>query len=102
MLPLRGVSGTTHLLNAQRRPIEVPGADIHHRNETLQRPSDPWLLAHAARGAGPFMLSLRAGVTLPLGRTEEDPFELGRRRAAGLPVGRLDRLDARAPVASNA
>jgi hypothetical protein len=82
LLPLRLVSGTIEFLDATRRPLELPGGSIHHRDETLVHAADPWLLAHAARAAGPFTVALRGGVTLPLGRTEENPFALGRQ---GLP-----------------
>jgi hypothetical protein len=66
----------------QRRPLDWPQGDIHHRNETLNGPGDPWLLLHGARNAGPWTLSARAGASLPLGRTEPNPFALGRQ---GLP-----------------
>ncbi|HET8647853.1 MAG TPA: hypothetical protein VFO85_20310, partial [Vicinamibacteria bacterium] len=66
----------------QRRPLRWPQGDIHHRNETLVGAGDPWLLLHGARNAGGWTLSARAGATLPLGRTEPNPFERGRR---GLP-----------------
>jgi hypothetical protein len=64
------------------RPIEVPGGDIHHRNETLTGPGDPWLTAVLGRSVGRWSAAVRAGVTVPLGKTEENPFALGRR---GLP-----------------
>ena len=62
--------------------IDLPGGDIHHRDETLSGPGDPWLLAVHGRSFGPWSAALRAGVTIPLGRTEENPFALGRQ---GLP-----------------
>jgi hypothetical protein len=52
--------------------------NIHHRNETLYGFGDPWLSARAAFAIGSIGLSAKAGITLPLGRTEEDPFALGR------------------------
>ena len=79
MLPLRASSGTIHFQDAERRPLELADGSIHHRNETLLGPSDPWLLGHAARSKGAFTFALRAGVAVPLGRTEANPFELGRR-----------------------
>jgi hypothetical protein len=66
----------------QRRPLVWPQGDIHHRNETLTGFGDPWLVLHAARNEGPWTLSARAGASLPAGRTEPNPFELGRQ---GLP-----------------
>ena len=82
ILPVRAVGATIDFLDAQRRPLDLPGGSIHHRDETLLRPADPWLLLHAARSQGAVTFALRAGASLPLGRTEENPFELGRR---GLP-----------------
>ena len=52
---------------------------VHHRHETLAGLGDAYLLARASQLIRGFSLSLRAGTTLPLGRTEPDPFELGDR-----------------------
>ncbi len=52
--------------------------NIHHRNETLTGLADPWLSGRAAWRLGEWSFAGRAGVTLPLGRTEPDPFALGR------------------------
>jgi hypothetical protein len=54
---------------------------VHHRDETLAGIADPWLLARIGRSFGDLWLAARLGVTLPIGRTEEDPFELGDRGA---------------------
>jgi thiol-disulfide isomerase/thioredoxin len=61
--------------DGQRVSIENP--DVHHRNETLVGIGDPWLVGRAATAAGRFTLGGRFGVSLPLGRTEPDPFALG-------------------------
>lgn len=53
--------------------------NIHHRNETLTGLGDPWLSGRASLALGTVQLSARAGVTLPLGRTEENPFERAER-----------------------
>jgi hypothetical protein len=58
-------------------PKEVPD-DIHHHDETLVDPTDPWLLARFAGVAGDFVSVGRIGLSFPVGRTEEDPYELGR------------------------
>lgn len=50
---------------------------IHARDETLQGIADPSLGVHLADERGGFRLHLRAATTLPLGRTEDDPFILG-------------------------
>jgi hypothetical protein len=78
----RQVTTRIHFLDAERQPLVLPNGDIHHRNETLDGPGDPWALLVASRAAGPWSVAARAGVSIPLGRTEENPFELGRR---GLP-----------------
>ena len=79
---LRHLTTRIRFEDLDRRPIVVPNGDIHHRNETLVAPSDPWLMAVKGWRVGPWSAALRGGVTIPLGKTEENPFELGRR---GLP-----------------
>jgi len=76
---LRHVDTRIRFEDLERRPIVVPNGDIHHRNETLAGAGDPWLTAVAGRRMGAWSGAVRAGVTIPLGRTEENPFELGRR-----------------------
>ncbi len=61
--------------------IIAPDAGLHHRNETLLGPADPWLLLHAGGARGLWSGSARLGVSLPLGSTVDDPFALG---AAGI------------------
>ncbi len=56
--------------------------NIHHRNETLVGLGDPWLSGRASWRVGEVNLAGRLGVSLPLGRTEPNPFALG---ARGLP-----------------
>jgi hypothetical protein len=51
--------------------------NIHHRNETLAGVADPWLAVRGAWVLGGFQAMGRLGVTLPLGRTEPNPFVLG-------------------------
>jgi hypothetical protein len=68
---------------ATRQPITPPyGPDLHHRTETLVGLTDPWLSVRAARTLGPWAFGFRAGLTLPVGSTVPNPFELGRE---GLP-----------------
>jgi hypothetical protein len=76
---LRHLDSRIRFEDLDRRPIELPGGDIHHRDETLVGPGDPWLTAVVGRPLGPLSAAFRAGVTIPLGRTEENPFALGRR-----------------------
>jgi hypothetical protein len=79
---LRHITTRIRFEDLDRQPIVVPEGDIHHRNETLFGAGDPWLMAVAGRRIGAWSTAFRAGVTVPLGRTEENPFDLGRR---GLP-----------------
>lgn len=58
-------------------PKEVPN-DIHHHDETLVDVTDPWLLFRLASVQGNFVGMMRLGATFPLGRTEPDPYALGR------------------------
>lgn len=76
---LRHVTSRIRYEDLDRRPIVVPEGDIHHRNETLVGPGDPWLMAVAGRRVGAWSMALRGGVTIPLGQTEANPFDLGRR-----------------------
>jgi hypothetical protein len=50
---------------------------VHHRNETVAGIADPWLLLRIGGTFEKWWLAARPGVSLPLGRTEENPFELG-------------------------
>ena len=74
----RHVTGRIRFEDLDRRPIVVPDGDIHHRNETLVGPSDPWLMAVLGRRLGPWSAAVRGGITIPLGKTEPNPFALGR------------------------
>jgi hypothetical protein len=78
----RRVTTRIHFQDADRQPLALPGGDIHHRDQTLTGPGDPWALLVAGKARGPWSMAVRAGVSIPLGRTEENPFALGRR---GLP-----------------
>lgn len=64
---------------ATRMPITPPfGPDIHHRTETLVGLTDPWLSLRAAKVIGPWAFAFRLGLTLPVGSTVPNPFELAR------------------------
>jgi hypothetical protein len=58
-------------------PKSVPG-EIHHHDETLVDVTDPWLLGVLAGGFEGFNAVGRLGLSLPVGRTEPDPYALGR------------------------
>jgi hypothetical protein len=58
-------------------PYQPLDPDVHHRDETLAGFGDPWLLGRWAGRWGGTAITARAGLSLPLGRTEPDPFALG-------------------------
>jgi hypothetical protein len=76
--PIRRVAARIEFEELDGRPLFLPEGDIHHRNETLVGTGDPWLLAVAGTTRGAWTFSGQGGVSVPLGRTEENPFALGR------------------------
>jgi hypothetical protein len=82
VLGLREVRTRIRFLDLDGRPFAPVYGALHHRNETLVGPTDPWLVLHAGRAGKVWSVGARVGLTLPLGRTEPDPFALG---DAGLP-----------------
>lgn len=56
------------------RPYRPPYRDIHHRDEVVAGLSDGAAAARWVGFAGAGLLSAEAGLSLPLGRTEADPF----------------------------
>lgn len=76
-LPFRTVFAEVHYETPEGEPYEPLDEGVHHRDEVLLGIGDPWLLGRAQLDIGKLDLVLRAGATLPLGRTEENPFALG-------------------------
>jgi hypothetical protein len=58
------------------QPYDPPYGDIHHRTETLRGVGDGEIGVAFALGSD---WQAGAGITLPFGRTEPDPIDLGRR-----------------------
>lgn len=58
-------------------PFDPPYDDIHHRDETLFGVVDGQVRLSRYQRAGGATLGLGLGTTVPLGRTEEDPYALG-------------------------
>jgi hypothetical protein len=56
-------------------PFTPPYGDIHHRTETLSGIGDPTLSVEVSRGP----MIFGGGLSLPLGRIEPDPIDLGAR-----------------------
>ncbi|MBM7116311.1 hypothetical protein [Archangium primigenium] len=78
-VPLR-LTRTTILFRRLDGTLFAPDyANIHHRNETLMGVGDPWLSGRGAGSPGGVALVGRVGVSLPVGRIEANPFDLGRR-----------------------
>jgi hypothetical protein len=75
--PLRLVRDRIRYQDFERQPYTPPLPDFHHRNETLVRVGDPWLALILGSSSGALSWGARTGVSMPLGRTEENPFELG-------------------------
>lgn len=78
-LPVRSVTTGIEFTTPEGEPYEPPDADVHHRNETIAGLTDPLLLARFSTLANKFFLAVRVGVSVPLGSTEKDPYELGER-----------------------
>jgi hypothetical protein len=78
-LPFRTVTTTIEYTTPSGAAYEPLDPDVHHRDETVAGPADPWLLFRLGRSFDGLWLAARAGSTLPLGATQEDPFELGDR-----------------------
>jgi hypothetical protein len=75
--PLRSVTTTVEYHTPDGEHYEPVDPELHHRNETVFGPSDPWLLLRMGDLFSGFWLAARPGISIPLGSTEEDPFELG-------------------------
>ncbi len=78
LLPLRVIDmGIVYRDPETGTPVTLASPDIHHREETLVGVFDPWLLAGYTWSKDNLSLTAKAGLTVPLGKTEEDPFALG-------------------------
>lgn len=76
-LPTRVVRTTIRYATPSGAPYTPLDPEVHHRNETLAGVGDPWLLGRWNRVVSGLLVTARAGVSLPLGRTEPNPFALG-------------------------
>jgi hypothetical protein len=80
--PFRTATTRVRFEDDARRPFSPAEGDLHHRDETVAGPGDPWLMLHAARPGPVWTAAARLGVSVPLGSTVPDPFDLGRRGTA--------------------
>ncbi len=76
VVPVRVVSTTIRYLDAMGDVVQLVEPSTHHRNETLTGIADPTLLGAVAHAWGGLRINVRAGLTIPLGRTEKDPFAM--------------------------
>jgi thiol-disulfide isomerase/thioredoxin len=74
MLPVRVVSTGITYLDAAGMEVELVRDGIHHRDETVSGIADPLLLGAVTARAGGVRWTARAGFSVPIGRTEADPF----------------------------
>jgi len=81
-VPLRMVRDRIRFEDLARQSYVPPQPDTHHRNETLWHVADPQLAALFTRQPGAWTLGASIGTSMPVGRTEPNPFVLGR---LGLP-----------------
>ncbi|MBX3232084.1 MAG: hypothetical protein KIT84_19785 [Labilithrix sp.] len=77
-VPLRVVSTTITFRRLDGTAFAPDYQNIHHRDETLYGLGDPWLFGRMTGAVGALAVTARAGVALPVGSTEEDPFARGR------------------------
>lgn len=75
--PMRAVTTRIEYTTPDGAPYEPLDPGVHHRDETVAGPADPWLLLRVGTTVEGWWLAARPGVSLPLGKTEEDPFALG-------------------------
>jgi hypothetical protein len=76
-VPFRVTRTAIRYADLTGRPYQPLDPDVHHRNETMAGLGDPWLLGRWGRSVLGTAVTVRAGVSIPVGSTEEDPFALG-------------------------
>jgi hypothetical protein len=77
-IPLRAVGTTVDYSLPDGSPYQPLEGDIHHRDEVLVGLGDPTVLLRGSWVLGQgWWLIARLGTSLPLGKTEPDPFEAG-------------------------
>lgn len=76
-LPFDLRSTSVHYTLLDGTPYNPPYASIHHRNELLSGPVDGAIqFGWVGRWPGGWIFAANGGSTIPLGQTEEDPYEL--------------------------
>jgi thiol-disulfide isomerase/thioredoxin len=77
VVPVRVVATAIVYRDSAGAPVQLVEPSIHHRNETLTGIADPMVLGAFSTPLAGTRMTVRAGLSIPLGRTEADPFELG-------------------------
>jgi hypothetical protein len=78
LVPFRVVVDRVHYEDLARHPYTPPNPDLHHRDETLSGIADPQLALHLGHQGATWSTGGKIGISIPIGRTEPNPFELGR------------------------
>jgi hypothetical protein len=76
-LPFRVTRTSINYTDLAGGPYQPLDPAVHHRNETIAGFGDPWLLGRWGISLLRTLVTARAGVTIPVARTEQDPFALG-------------------------
>ena len=76
-VPFRVTRTAIRYADLSGRPYQPLDPEVHHRNETMAGLGDPWLLGRWGRSLLGTAVTVRGGVSIPVGSTEEDPFALG-------------------------
>jgi hypothetical protein len=76
-VPFRVVATTIEYTTPEGEPYEPLDRDVHHRDEVIAGPADPWLLVRLGHSFDGVWLAARPGISVPLGSTEKDPFARG-------------------------
>ncbi|MBM4390745.1 MAG: hypothetical protein FJ090_06450 [Deltaproteobacteria bacterium] len=76
-LPFDFRAVSVEYLTLDGEPYDPPYGDIHHRPENITGLTDATVMVRLTRAPGRFLLTAGAGSTLPLGRTEDDPYAAG-------------------------
>ena len=73
-VPLKAVKTTIRYVDTMDDPVELAEPNVHHRNEIVSGIGDPTFQISRTDQLGGLRITGRAGVSIPLGRTERDPF----------------------------
>ncbi len=75
--PFRWTRSAVDFRRLDGEPLDPEYESVHHRDETLRGPGDPRVGGRRRFVAGGIAGTVELGLTVPLGRTEPNPFALG-------------------------